>query len=102
LRASVQDRGLVVEGPKDGTAKDTLVQQARYYATRSRKQRGIKMGWDSPGRGECRMCACLSSSQQARKWFAARTLSVSSAYLEVLLCRGTWNLKPHFGGGEAP
>jgi hypothetical protein len=52
LRASVQDGGLVVEGPKDGTAKDTLVKQARYYATRSRKQRGIKMGWDSPGSGE--------------------------------------------------
>ena len=59
MRASVQDRGLVVEGPKDGTAKDTLVQQARYYATRSRKQRGIKMGWDRPKKIESEECVLV-------------------------------------------
>jgi hypothetical protein len=36
----------------DGTAKDTLVKQATYYATRYRKQRGIKMGWDGLGNRE--------------------------------------------------
>jgi hypothetical protein len=49
------------------------------------------------------MCACLSSSQQARKWFAVRGSYTQclESILEVLLCRGTGNLKLHFGGGES-